>query len=138
MLGRRVKRQKISHPMLPEILVTHTAARRGEVMGVNIGSSTNKFEGSPANGEYQGYGVGNTDEAYREATRKGMYPSDNTGPNRSQGESAGAGSIYSAMLNERPNLSNPRNRGPERAPSRSGAKAIPVVTVESRATGRLG
>lgn len=106
-------------------------------MGVSIDTTTNKFEGSPADGEYQGYGVGNNESSFREATRKGKYPVDNTGPNRSQGETPGAGSIYSAMLNERPNLSNPRNRGPERAPSRSAATAIPVVEMASRATGRL-
>jgi len=106
-------------------------------MGVNIGQSTNKFEGSPAGGDYQSYGVGNNDAAYREATRKGKYPSDNTGPSRSQGEVPGAGSVYSAVLNERPNLSNPRNRGPERAPSRSAATPIPIQTMGSRATGRI-
>lgn len=106
-------------------------------MAVNSGASTNKFEGSPGGGEYQNYGVGNTDSAYREATRKGKYPSDNTGPSRSQGETPGAGSIFSAMLNERPNMSNPRNRGPERAPSRSGATPIPIQSMGSRATGRI-
>ena len=92
--------------------------------GVNFGTTSNQFDGSPGDGEYQGYGVGNTESSYREATRKGKYPTDNTGPNRSQGETPGAGSIFSAMLNERPNLSNPRNRGPERAPSRSAATPI--------------
>ena len=104
---------------------------------VDFGKSTNKLDGSPANGEYQNYGVGNTDDAFREVTRKGKYPSDNTGPNRSQGEVPGAGSLYAATLNERPNISNPRNRGPERAPSRSAATPIPVVEMSSRATGRI-
>ena len=106
-------------------------------MGVNMGSTTNKYEGSPGGGEYQSAGVGNNTAAYREATRKGKYPTDNTGPGRSQGETAGAGSIYAATLNERPNLSNPRNRGPERAVSRSAATPIPIETMASRATGRL-
>ena len=106
--------------------------------GVNFGSSSNVYEGSAANGEYQDMGVGNNTEAYREATLKGRFPADNTGPNRSQGEVPGAGSIFSALLNERPNLSNPRNRGPERAPSRVGAKPIPIVAMGSRATGRIG
>lgn len=106
-------------------------------MGVNISSTTNKFDGSAGGGEYQNYGVGNSDTSFREATRKGKFPSDNTGPSRSQGETPGAGSIYAAMLNERPNLSNPRNRGPERAPSRSGSTPIPVVEMVTRATGRL-
>lgn len=107
-------------------------------MSVNVEEDTNKFEGSPGGGAYQGYGVGNSDASFREATRKGKFPVDNTGPQRSQGEVPGAGSIYAAMLNERPNLSNPRNRGPERAPSRDGSTPIPMVTMDSRATGRLG
>lgn len=106
-------------------------------MGVNIQATTGKFEGSPGGGEYQGYGVGNNEASYREATRKGKYPSDNTGPSRSQGEVPGSGTIYSVMLNERPNLSNPRNRGPERAPSRSAATPIPIQSMGSRATGRI-
>lgn len=104
---------------------------------INPGKSTNQMAGSPADGEYQNYGVGNSPSSFREATRKGKFPSDNTGPNRSQGEVPGAGNINSAMLNERPNLSNPRNRGPERAPSRSGATAVPIVEMGTRATGRL-
>jgi hypothetical protein len=104
---------------------------------IEFQKTSNKLDGSPGNGEYQGYGVGNNESSFREATRKGKYPVDNTGPTRSQGETPGAGSIYSAMLNERPNISNPRNRGPERAPSRSGATAIPTVEMSSRATGRL-
>lgn len=102
-----------------------------------MGQNTNKFEGSAANGGYQDMGVGNNSESYREVTRKGKYPSDNTGPSRSQGEVPGAGSVYTAILNERPNVSNPRNRGPERAPSRSGSTPIPVQTMASRATGRI-
>ena len=99
--------------------------------------STNMMQGSPGGGEYQNMGVGNSEMAYREATRKGKYPSDNTGPERSQGETPGSGVIYSAMLNERPNVSNTRNRGPERAPSRSGATPLPIVTMASRGTGRI-
>ena len=71
-----------------------------------------------------------------QATRKGMFPDDNTGDERSQGETPGCGSIYAANLVERPNTSNPRNQGPERASSRMGASTIPVMTVESRNTGR--
>lgn len=104
-------------------------------MAINIQASTNMVEGSGS--DYQSYGIGNTTASYREATRKGKFPVDNTGPNRSQGETPGAGSIYAAMLNERPNLSNPRNRGPERTPSRIGGTPMPIVTMESRATGRL-
>lgn len=106
-------------------------------MAINIDKTTNMLEGSPAGGMYQEFGVGNTEASFREATRVGKYPSDNTGPNRSQGEVPGAGSIYAAMLNERPNISNPRNRGPERPPSRAGAVPLPVVDMSIRATGRL-
>lgn len=104
---------------------------------VKFDTTSNMLEGSPGAGEYQGYGVGNTETSFREATRKGKYPADNTGPNRSQGETPGSGSIYAAMLNERPNISNPRNRGPERPPSRSAATPIPVVNMGGRATGRI-
>lgn len=82
--------------------------------------------------EYQEKGFGNNTTPYREATRKGKFPGDNTGGDRSQGEVPGAGSIYAAMLNERPNTSNPRNMGPSRAPSRSASTPIPVVGTESR------
>lgn len=107
-------------------------------MAVNFGKTTNMVEGSLGAGDYQTYGVGNNPMAFREATRKGKFPGDNTGPDRSQGEDSGAGSLYSAMLNERPNISNPRNRGPERAPSRDGATSIPIVSVTARGTGRIG
>lgn len=99
-------------------------------------NDTNRMKGSPGGGAYQGYGVGNSTSSYREATRKGMWPGDNAGGG-SQGETSGAGSVYSALLNERPNISNPRNRGPERAPSRSGATPLPVVGQSSRSTGRV-
>lgn len=104
---------------------------------INIEKTTNELAGSGAGGEYQGYGVGNNEMPYREVTRKGSFPGDNTGPGRSQGEIPGAGSIYAARLNERPNISNPRNRGPERAPSRAGATPIPLVSQGSRNTGRV-
>lgn len=104
---------------------------------VNMEKTTNTYVGSPAGGGYQDMGVGNNDMAYREATRKGKWPGDNTGPGRSQGETPGAGTIYAAVLNERPNISNPRNRGPERAVSRSAGTAIPITMMEARNTGRL-
>jgi hypothetical protein len=107
-------------------------------MGQPNGNTSNKLAGSPGGGNWQNNGVGNSDDAFVEATRKGKYPDDNTGPNRSQGETAGAGSLYGTQLNERPNLSNPRNRGPERAPSRMGATPLPVVTANARHTGRVG
>jgi len=108
------------------------------MLKLNPGSTTNRVGGSPAGGAYGEFGVGNNTASFREATRSGRFPSDNTGAGRSQGETPGAGSIYSAQLNERPNISNPRNRGPSRSPSRVGAKALPNVGMGSRATGRLG
>lgn len=105
-------------------------------MAINV-SKTANMKNPGGGGEGQSYGVGNTDASFREATRKGKYPVDNTGPDRSQGETPGAGSIYTAMLNERPNLSNLRNLGPERAPSRVGGTALPIATMDTRATGRL-
>lgn len=82
-------------------------------------------------------GQGNTSETTVTATRMGKFPDDNTGPGRSQGEVAGAGSIYAAVLNERPNISNPRNQGPSRANSRMGNSTIPVARVTSRNTGKV-
>lgn len=86
---------------------------------------------------YQEEGVGNTDVPYREATIKGKFPGDNTEGERSQGEVPGAGSLYAAVLNERPNVSNPRNMGPSREPSRSASTPIPVVGMGSRKVNRL-
>lgn len=71
-------------------------------------------------------------------TRRGRFPNDNTGPGRSQGEVAGAGSLYAAVLNERPNISNPRNQGPTRTMSRIGQSSIPVAMMTDRDTGYLG
>lgn len=99
--------------------------------------TSNQMGMTPGGGNWQNYGVGNSEEATVEATRKGKFPSDNTGPGRSQGEIPGAGSLYAAVLNQRPNVSNPRNRGPERAPSRLGATPLPIVTMGSRNTGRV-
>lgn len=72
-----------------------------------------------------------------DATISGKFPNDNTSGQRSQGEVAGAGSIYAAVLNERPNISNPRNQGPSRSHSRVGASSIPVAMHGRRKTGRL-
>lgn len=104
---------------------------------LNAGRTTNSLGGSAGGGAYQGMGVGNNAMPFREVTRRGSFPNDNTGPGRSQGEVPGAGSIYAATLNERPNISNPRNRGPERPPSRSASTPVPIVGQDSRATGRL-
>ena len=70
-------------------------------------------------------------------TRRGRFPNDNTGPGRSQGEVAGAGSIYAAVLNERPNISNSRNQGPSRGHSRMGNSEIPVAMMGNRKVNRL-
>jgi hypothetical protein len=104
----------------------------------NPAQTTNQLEGSGSGGAYQDMGVGNNEQSYREATRKGQFPGDGSGPDRSQGETPGAGSMYTVMLNERPNLSNPRNRGPERAPSLAGRTGMPIVEQGSRKTGRIG
>jgi hypothetical protein len=82
-------------------------------------------------------GIGMAQKHMVRATREGSYPNDNTSGTRSQGEIAGSGSIYAAVLNERPNTSNPRNQGPTRDPSRMGSSSVPVVTMSSRNTGRL-
>jgi len=99
---------------------------------------TTKFAGSAGGGRYQDAGVGNSESTNVDATIPGKFPSGNTGEGRSQGETSGAGSIYAAGLTERPNVSNTRNLGPDRAPSRSGSTAIPVANVGSRKTGKLG
>jgi len=72
-----------------------------------------------------------------DVTREGKYPNDNTSGERSQGEVAGAGSIYAAVLNERPNISNPRNQGPVRAHSRVGKSTIPIAMVRTRQDGKV-
>jgi hypothetical protein len=54
----------------------------------------------------------------------------------SQGESTGVGSSYSAVLVERANLSNPRNRGPEREGS-GALSSTPTVMTSQRNTGRV-
>lgn len=88
-------------------------------------------------GNYQGTGGGNNANHFIEATIGGKGITSPIGSDRSQGEVPGAGSIYAAVLNERPNLSNPRNMGPTRAPSPSAMNPIPSVTTASRSTGRI-
>ena len=86
-------------------------------------------------------GVGQAERNQVTVTRQGRFPGDQGGVgggDLSQGEVPGAGSTYSAFLNERPNLSNPRNQGPTRAPSREGAAKVPVVSMNSRHTGKIG
>lgn len=97
--------------------------------------NTDKMSGSGAGGNYQNYGVGNNETPFKEVARKGKW--SDTGPATSQGEGKGIGAFYAAELNERPNMSNPRNRGPERTPSKSASTAVPMVTMGSRATGRI-
>lgn len=81
-------------------------------------------------------GAGAAESHMVRATREGKFPNDNTSGQRSQGETPGSGSIYAAVLVERPNLSSTRNRGPEREPSRMGSSAIPIMTMADRNTGR--
>lgn len=78
-------------------------------------------------------GQGNAASNTVKATRPGKFPDDD---GTSQGETSGAGSIYAAELNERPNTSNPRNQGPTRAGSRVGTSTIPIATVSGRKTGQ--
>lgn len=80
-------------------------------------------------------GVGNSTSSFREVTRKGQPGVKHSGM-RSQGETEGVGTMHSAVLNERPNLSNPRNRGPQRAHS-SSAPPLKVVMQTVRKTGRI-
>jgi len=80
-------------------------------------------------------GVGAAASQSVDATEDGT--TGETGPNSSQGEVGGAGSIYSAQLNERPNISNPRNQGPVRNPSMLGRASMPVVTASQRHTGKI-
>ena len=101
-------------------------------------AATMKSSGSGGGGRYQSRGTGNTEMPYMDATIRGKFPSANMGAGRSQGETSGAGSIYAAVLNERPNVSNMRNQGPSRRPSRSASGAMPIVSVQNRKTGRLG
>lgn len=68
------------------------------------------------------------------ATRKGRGGKKG---GSSEGETSGVGSMDSAQLVERENKSNTRNRGPERAGSEAGSSTIPVMTMGSRATGRV-
>ena len=72
------------------------------------------------------------------ATRPGLFPNDNEGGERSEGETSGVGSVYSATLAQRENKSNMRNQGPSRASSRMGSSTIPVLTQGARKTGRVG
>lgn len=55
----------------------------------------------------------------------------------SQGEIPGAGTRYSVTLNERPNMSNTRNQGPEGNPAGVFANGFPMVTAAERNTGRI-
>lgn len=86
---------------------------------------------------YQGLGVGNNNTTFAQATVGGKPGVGFVGPDRSQGETPGVGSVYAAALNERPNLSNPRNMGPTRSPSASAMAQIPVVGSNIRSTGRI-
>jgi hypothetical protein len=60
-----------------------------------------------------------------------------TSTDRSQGETDGVGSTYSAILTERPNLAQTRNLGPDRAESAS-IPSMPILTSAVRETRRIG
>jgi len=68
------------------------------------------------------------------ATRSGRFPN---AYGTSQGETSGAGSIFAAELNERPNTSNPRNQGPVRGGSLVGESTIPIATFEDRQVDKI-
>jgi len=70
------------------------------------------------------------------ATIPGHAPG-HTGSDRSQGETDGAGSIYTAVLTERPNLAQTRNLGPSRSESAS-IPSLPTLTSAVRETRRIG
>lgn len=89
-----------------------------------------------ASGDRVSEGVGMASSHTVDAKRAGIGEGS-PGSDRSQGEVGGAGSIYSAQLNERPNISNPRNQGPTRAPSRIGSTSMPVITMAKRNTGKI-
>ena len=57
---------------------------------------------------------------------------------RTDGEFPGAGSRYSATLNERANKSNTRNRGPMHDPGEVGGAQLPVARMTGRAVSRVG
>lgn len=57
---------------------------------------------------------------------------------RTDGETAGVGSTFSAELRERENKSNTRNKGPNRTMSEIGAESMSVVRMSSRKTGQVG
>ena len=82
-------------------------------------------------------GVGIAERHMVQATRMGRFPDDGIGGMRSQGETPGSGALYAAVLNERPNISNPRNQGPTRAPSRVGGSMVPNAVMMTRHTGRI-
>lgn len=79
-------------------------------------------------------GLGSAAKNSVAATRSGKFSASG---GSSQGETAGIGSQYSAQLNERPNLSNMRNLGPEREGSIVGKSTIPVATMVQRNTGKV-
>ncbi len=57
---------------------------------------------------------------------------------RTDGETAGVGSTYSAELRERENKANTRNKGPNRTMSEIGSEDMPIVRMGTRETGRVG
>lgn len=92
--------------------------------------------GSPKNGGYQSIGVGNSAVVSKDVTRGGSGVGGASGE-KSTGEVPGAGSAFTAILNERPNLSCTRNCGPERSPSVMGSTSIPVISMADRMTGKV-
>jgi hypothetical protein len=69
-----------------------------------------------------------------DASLPGRFP-NSLPANPSTGEVVGVGSAYRVMLVERPNMSNTRNAGDD---ALQAAEQLPIVTMESRKTGRIG
>jgi hypothetical protein len=93
-------------------------------------------KGSTGGGRYGALGTGNTAAIPADSSVGPMSP--HSSPESSIGETSGVGSTYSAQFNERVNLSNNRNQGPSRDASLSGSRPLPVVSRNSRNTGRVG
>lgn len=81
-------------------------------------------------------GIGKT-KGTVDATIRGRNPNGNTGDMKREGETPGAGTLHSGVLNQRPNSSNIRNMGPEGMSSEIGNQEMPVVMKGDRKTGKI-
>jgi hypothetical protein len=69
-----------------------------------------------------------------DASLPGRFP-NSLPANPGTGEVAGAGSTYRVTLVERPNMANTRNSGDD---GLQVAEQLPIVTMDSRKTGKIG